>query len=333
MIRSTHTEAIRAALRAREEIALFDVREEAIFAEAHPLFAASLPLGRIEVEILDRVPRFTTRIVVYDDGEGLAQRAVAGSRALATSRCRHSKADSTGWRRAGGELFRDVNVPSKAFGELVESQRHTPSISAAGPAGAHRCGRRPRRARRPPFRRVPDDERANRGERAGRRIGLPGRDRGAASGDPGGGELRRADPQHHRCAVAAECRHSQPGGRAPQRHDRLEARRSDARARSVTPGAGGRHGAACARRPGSATRRRSRRRPVCRVGAGGRVAGPARLRPPTASMSERPTSTRPHIRAGFARRRADNWCRRPTSWRRCVAPASCCGMTPARVRI
>ena len=35
-----------------------------------------------------------------------------------------------GWRIAGGELFIDVNVPSKAFGELVESQRHTPSLAA-----------------------------------------------------------------------------------------------------------------------------------------------------------------------------------------------------------
>ncbi|MEB0099694.1 rhodanese-related sulfurtransferase, partial [Pseudomonas sp. DC1.2] len=35
-----------------------------------------------------------------------------------------------GWREAGGELFIDVNVPSKAFGELVESQRHTPSLAA-----------------------------------------------------------------------------------------------------------------------------------------------------------------------------------------------------------
>jgi rhodanese-related sulfurtransferase len=35
-----------------------------------------------------------------------------------------------GWRDAGGELFIDVNVPSKAFGELVENQRHTPSLEA-----------------------------------------------------------------------------------------------------------------------------------------------------------------------------------------------------------
>jgi rhodanese-related sulfurtransferase len=34
------------------------------------------------------------------------------------------------WQAAGGELFRDVNVPSKSFGELVEAKRHTPSLSA-----------------------------------------------------------------------------------------------------------------------------------------------------------------------------------------------------------
>ena len=35
-----------------------------------------------------------------------------------------------GWKAAGGELFIDVNVPSKAFGELLESVCHTPSMPA-----------------------------------------------------------------------------------------------------------------------------------------------------------------------------------------------------------
>jgi hypothetical protein len=35
----------------------------------------------------------------------------------------------SGWREAGYELFEDVNSYSKAFGELVEHHRHTPSLA------------------------------------------------------------------------------------------------------------------------------------------------------------------------------------------------------------
>ena len=81
-LRSTTTAQVREALITRSEIALLDVREEGPFAEAHPLFAASLPLGRFELEIGDRVPRRSTRTVVYDNGEGLNTIAVERLRAL-----------------------------------------------------------------------------------------------------------------------------------------------------------------------------------------------------------------------------------------------------------
>ena len=123
-------EEIHAALLQRRELALLDVREEAPFAEAHPLFAANLPLGRIELEAYSRIPRRDTRIVVYDDGEGLAPAAAQRLRQLGYSAVHLLAGGLQGWREAGGEIFRDVNAPSKAFGELVESQRHTPSLSA-----------------------------------------------------------------------------------------------------------------------------------------------------------------------------------------------------------
>ncbi|MFC0666487.1 rhodanese-related sulfurtransferase [Azotobacter chroococcum] len=121
---------IRAALLAREELALLDVREEAPFAEGHPLFAANLPLSRLEIEVYARVPRRSTPVTVYDDGEGLAERAA--ERLLALGYCDVARLEGglAGWRAAGGELFIDVNVPSKAFGELVEAERHTPSLAA-----------------------------------------------------------------------------------------------------------------------------------------------------------------------------------------------------------
>ncbi|MEB0041839.1 MULTISPECIES: rhodanese-related sulfurtransferase [unclassified Pseudomonas] len=121
---------IRRALLAHEELALVDVREEAPFAEAHPLFAANIPLSKLELEVFSRIPRRDTAITVYDDGEGLAAIALQRLSELGYSDVRLLQGGLQGWREAGGELFIDVNVPSKAFGELVESQRHTPSLAA-----------------------------------------------------------------------------------------------------------------------------------------------------------------------------------------------------------
>ncbi|WP_336623769.1 rhodanese-like domain-containing protein, partial [Klebsiella pneumoniae] len=70
---------VRAALLARKEIALVDVREEDPYAQAHPLWAANLPLSRLELEAWSRIPRRDTLIVLYGvhDGVDLAPRAAA----------------------------------------------------------------------------------------------------------------------------------------------------------------------------------------------------------------------------------------------------------------
>ena len=121
---------IKAALLAKEEIALVDVREEGSYAQSHPLFAINLPYGRIEVEAYRRIPRRDTPVVVYDNGEGLALQAIPVFQRLGYSQLSILQNGLAGWAAAGGELFRDVNVPSKSFGELVEAQRKTPSFSA-----------------------------------------------------------------------------------------------------------------------------------------------------------------------------------------------------------
>src|SRR5262245_33007896 len=123
-------QALREAWRTGAEVALLDVREEGAFAEAHPFFAVSLPLSQIELRILDLVPRLSAPIVVYDDGEGFAERAAARIAASGYSDVSILDGGLAAYGRAG-EVFRDVNVPSKAFGELVEAIRHTPSVSAS----------------------------------------------------------------------------------------------------------------------------------------------------------------------------------------------------------
>jgi rhodanese-related sulfurtransferase len=129
MIQTIDAAQLRGFWRAGDEIALFDVRDEGPYSDAHPFFAASLPLAQIESRIFRLAPRQSAPIVVYDDGEGLVERAAARISAIGYSDVRILSGGLAEYRRHG-EVFRDVNVPSKAFGELVESIRHTPSLSA-----------------------------------------------------------------------------------------------------------------------------------------------------------------------------------------------------------
>ena len=124
--------AVRARLLARDETALLDVREEDPFAQEHPLWAANLPLSRVEIEAWRRIPRLDTFIVLYGThgGDDLAPLAARTLASLGYTNLHLLEGGLEGWRAAGGELFRDVNVPSKSFGELVEHERHTPSLSA-----------------------------------------------------------------------------------------------------------------------------------------------------------------------------------------------------------
>jgi rhodanese-related sulfurtransferase len=121
-----------------QEVALFDAREEGPFAEAHPFFAVSLPLSKVEMLAYSLVPRLSAPVVVYDAGEGLAEAVALRLRGMGYTDVSllegalegGLEGGLAGWVAAGGELFRDVNVPGKAFGELVETTCHTPSLPA-----------------------------------------------------------------------------------------------------------------------------------------------------------------------------------------------------------
>jgi len=112
------------------ELALLDVREQGVHYRGHPFFACSAPLSRLELLIADLVPRRSTPLVLLDGGdEGLAERAGAKLRQLHYSDVAVLEGGCAAWQAAGLELFRGVNVPSKAFGEFVEHHYHTPRIA------------------------------------------------------------------------------------------------------------------------------------------------------------------------------------------------------------
>jgi rhodanese-related sulfurtransferase len=132
--------AVRRALLAKTEIALLDVRHESRFATGHPLFAASFPLGHLEAQAADRLPRRAVPVVVYGDGADDALAAARRLGELGYTDVSLLAGGLAGWTADGGELFQDVNAPSKAFGELVAETAGTPSLAADEVAALLRSG-------------------------------------------------------------------------------------------------------------------------------------------------------------------------------------------------
>jgi len=123
-----------------EIFAFFDVREEGEFSiKGHPLFATPLPLSRLEPRAFALLPDPGTRIVLMDSGEpdtdpqwaGRANRAAARLSQMGYTDLSVMKGGLKAWADAGYEVFTGVNVPSKAFGEVVEHDNDTPRIDAA----------------------------------------------------------------------------------------------------------------------------------------------------------------------------------------------------------
>ncbi|KAL3461146.1 Rhodanese-like domain-containing protein [Aspergillus heterothallicus] len=129
MAAATTAHTLRQHWLTKHEIALIDVREEALYATSHPLFAINIPVSELEHSLPALVPRASTPLVVYDNGEGHAARAVPRIRSLGYSTVSTLAGGLAAYAKLG-EVYRDVGVPSKAFGELVEAITHTPSISA-----------------------------------------------------------------------------------------------------------------------------------------------------------------------------------------------------------
>jgi len=112
------------------EIAFFDVREHGQYGEGHPFFAVPLPYSRLELELERLAPRREVRVVLMDDGDGVAERAAGRAHALGYRGVHVLAGGAPAWRAAGHTLFAGVNVPSKTFGELVEHACDTPRITA-----------------------------------------------------------------------------------------------------------------------------------------------------------------------------------------------------------
>jgi rhodanese-related sulfurtransferase len=138
--RTLSVQQVKAMLKSGAVFAFFDVREEGEFStKGHPLFATPLPLSRLEPRVFALLPDPATHIVLMDSGEegddskmgGRAVRAAAKLGQMGYGNVAVMTGGLKAWRDGGHEVFTGVNVPSKAFGEVVEHDNDTPRIDAA----------------------------------------------------------------------------------------------------------------------------------------------------------------------------------------------------------
>lgn len=112
------------------ELALLDVREHGQYGLSHPFFGIPLGYSQFELRLPSLVPNQSTRIALYDDGTGVAEKAAARAIDMGYSQVHVLEGGAPAWEKAGYTLFSGVNVPSKTFGELVEHELGTPRIPA-----------------------------------------------------------------------------------------------------------------------------------------------------------------------------------------------------------
>ena len=119
-----------AALSDQDEFALLDVREQGTYSNSHILWAANLPRSTAELRIGKLVPRLSTRIVLVDEDLVVAADVKIVLEQMGYSNVNVLEGGIAAWSNQGQEVYSGVNVPSKLFGELVESRYSTPHVSA-----------------------------------------------------------------------------------------------------------------------------------------------------------------------------------------------------------
>jgi len=142
MTKFVEVETVREWLGDSGEIAFLDVREEGQHGSGHPLLAVNLPYSRIERDIARLVPRRSCRVVLLDDADGVAAKAVRRLDGLGYGKIHVLTGGAAAWAAAGYRLFPSTNVPSKALAEVIEHEFATPAISAAELDRLRRSGER-----------------------------------------------------------------------------------------------------------------------------------------------------------------------------------------------
>lgn len=112
------------------EICIADVRDGGPYSRSHLLAAVSIPLAQCEVLAPTLIPRRSTRIVLCDENELMAEKAADILVSNGYEDVSILAGGINSWETQGFQLFSGSGIISKAFGELVESELDTPRIDA-----------------------------------------------------------------------------------------------------------------------------------------------------------------------------------------------------------
>ncbi|MGJ8572016.1 MAG: rhodanese-like domain-containing protein [Hoeflea sp.] len=129
-MKSIPVQQARALVHGGNEIAFLDIREAGQFVEGHPLFAIPLPYSMLEHRIGVLVPRLTCPILLIDNGDGVALRALQRLAEMGYADILHTDGGMSAWVKAGFPVYKGVNVPSKTLGEMAEHIWHPKMVTA-----------------------------------------------------------------------------------------------------------------------------------------------------------------------------------------------------------
>lgn len=110
------------------EWAFIDLREAGEAAEGHPFASVNLPFGRLELDLPALVPNRGVPVVLFDAGDGVADRAAERMAAAGWRDLAIVAGGAAAWEAAGLPLIKGEHSFSKAFGEWVQHEFAVPEI-------------------------------------------------------------------------------------------------------------------------------------------------------------------------------------------------------------
>ena len=110
------------------EWAFLDLREAGEAAEGHPFASVNIPFGRLEIDLPALVPNRGVPVVLFDGGDGVAERAAARMAEAGWTNLSMVAGGAGAWQAEGLPLIKGEHSFSKAFGEWVQHSFAVPEI-------------------------------------------------------------------------------------------------------------------------------------------------------------------------------------------------------------